>query len=465
MATMNTTRKRTLTMPNHKNASRAEESTPPSVCPADIDGRRQTAVSAWGTWLRAALFVSILLGLNAGPLHAVDLGNYHTYASMVSSLQEFASTYPAITQLYSIGKSEQGRDIWCLRITDNPQVHEAEPSLAYLSTFHGNEPVGAEMSLYFINQLLSNYGTNSRISQLVNNVDISIVPLLNPDGFVAGTRENAHGYDLNRSFPEGSPPNNFGNVLDGPSMSLAGRPAEVRNTMQWMAANRFTLSANFHTGALVVNYPYDNDGHGSVNSPCPDDALFKQISETYSSHNAPMWNSPYFPHGITNGAAWYAVSGGLQDWTYRYLGENAVTIELSDTFKPPQSQLPTLWSQNQESMLSFAETCEMGVHGLMLDSVTGLPVNGAVQITGQDRRAYSDPGQGFFDYMLLPGTYDLTFTAPGYAPMFVEDVTVPAGAGIDLDIALLRVPEPSSLAMLAAGAFALVILVQSKWGR
>ena len=111
---------------------------------------------------------------------------------------------------------------------------------------------------------------------------------------MAGTRENAYGYDLNRSFPEGSPPNNFGNILDGPSMNLAGRPAEVRSTMQWMAANRFTLSANFHTGALVVNYPYDNDGLGSVNSPCPDDALFRQISETYSSHNTPMWNSPYF---------------------------------------------------------------------------------------------------------------------------------------------------------------------------
>jgi hypothetical protein len=418
-----------------------------------------------GICLRTALFASILLGLNVEPLHAVDLGIYHSYTSMTSSLQEFAAAYPSLTQLYSIGKSEQGRDIWCLKISNNPQVHEAEPSMAYLSTFHGNEPVGAEMSLYFINQLLSSYGTNSRITQFVNNVNLSIVPLLNPDGFVAGTRENSKGYDLNRSFPEGSPPNNFGNVLNGPPMNTAGRPAEVKNIMQWMGANRFTLSANFHTGALVVNYPYDNDNLGDVNSPCPDDTLFRQISETYSSHNTPMWNSPYFTHGITNGAAWYTVSGGLQDWTYRYLGGNAVTIELSDTFKPAQSQLPTYWSQNQESMMSFAETCEMGVRGLLTNATTGLPISGAVQIAGQTRQAYSDPSQGFYDYMLLPGTYDLTYSAPGYLPMTMEDVTIPAGVGINLNISLMQVPEPSSFAMLIAGGIALWVFVRSKRGR
>ena len=266
--------------------------------------------------MRAA-FALMLVWLNAAALPAVVRGAYHTYESMTSSLEAFAASYPSITQLSSIGKSEQGRDIWCLRISDHPQTREAEPSMAYLSTFHGSEPVGTEMSLNFINHLLTNYGTNGRITQLVDNVDLSIVPLLNPDGFVAGTRGNAYGYDLNRSFPEGSPPNNFGNVLTGPPMNLAGRPAEVRSVMQWMEDNRFTLSANFHTGALVVNYPYDNDGKGSVYSACPDDALFRQISETYSSHNSPMWNSSEFYHGITNGATWYAINGGLQDWTYR----------------------------------------------------------------------------------------------------------------------------------------------------
>jgi hypothetical protein len=405
----------------------------------------------------AVLFL-IFFGGNPAALPAVQLGIYHDYNSIYGALQEFAATYPSLTQLYSIGKSVQGRDIWCLRITDSPQQRQAEPSMAYLSTFHGNEPVGAEMSLYFINDLLTNYGTDSRIRQLVNNTDLSFVPLLNPDGFVAGTRYNANGLDLNRSFPEGSPPNNFGNVLDGPAMNLAGLQPEVKSVMQWMASNRFTLSANFHTGALVVNYPYDNDGKGSVYSACPDDALFKQISEVYSSHNAPMWNSTEFTHGITNGADWYTISGGLQDWTYRYLGENAVTIELSNSYKPAQSQLPAYWSQNQESMLSFAETCEMGVRGLLTNSATGLPVEGAVQITGQDRRAFSDPELGFFDYMLLPGSYDLTFSAPGYLSTVVHNVAVPSGAGIRLDVALTPVPEPASIVLLAAGGFALLAL-------
>ena len=63
------------------------------------------------------------------------------------------------------------------------------------------------------------------------------------------------------------------------------------------------LAANFHTGALVVNYPYDDDGNGSVYSPTPDDLLLEEISRRYSRTNAPMLASPYFSDGITNGAA------------------------------------------------------------------------------------------------------------------------------------------------------------------
>ena len=96
-------------------------------------------------------------------------------------------------------------------------------------------------------------------------------------------------------------------------------------------------------------------------------------------------------------------------------------------------------------MLSFAETCQMGVCGLLTNAANGQPVSGAVQITGQSRQVFSNPDQGFFDYMLLPGTYDLTFTAPGYVPRSIPNVTVPAGVGICLNVALMPVPEPGSI--------------------
>ena len=185
--------------------------------------------------------------------------------------------------------------------------------------------------------------------------------------------------------------------------------------MQWSAAHSFTLSANFHTGSLVVNYPYDNDGRGSTDSPTPDDELFRQLAETYSSHNPPMWNSTEFTHGITNGAAWYDIVGGMQDWNYRYCSDNDVTIELSDTTWPAASQLPSFWNDNRQAMLSYLEAVHAGVRGVVTDQVTGLPLLASIEVAGNDHPVFTDPQAGDYHRMLLPGTYSLTISAPGYA--------------------------------------------------
>ena len=207
--------------------------------------------------------------------------------------------------------------------------------------------------------------------------------------------------------------------------------------MQWSANQSFVLSANFHTGALVVNYPYDNDGLGSVDSPSPDDALFEYLAATYASHNPPMFASPYFPGGITNGAAWYAIDGGMQDWNYRYLGIDEVTIELSDTKWPAASLLPTLWNDNRESMLSYIEAVHIGARGLVTDAATGAPVYASVGVAGNAQPVFTDPDVGDFHRLLLPGTYDLTFSAPGYVSQTVHGVVVADGVETPVDVALV----------------------------
>ncbi|MGB2822222.1 MAG: M14 family zinc carboxypeptidase, partial [Phycisphaerae bacterium] len=249
-------------------------------------------------------------------------------------------------------------------------------------------------------------------------------------------RGNANGIDLNRNFPDGavSP---IGNIFDGPPMSTAGRQVETVRVMEWSADHSFTLSANFHTGSLVVNYPYDNDGLGSVSSPSPDEDLFVHVSEAYSIHNPPMWNSPSFFHGITNGAAWYSITGGMQDWNYRYLSCNEVTIELSNIFWPAESTLPGYWADNGESMLSYFETVHMGARGVVTDAVTGSPVYASVAVEGNEHPVFTDPDVGDYHRMLLPGVYDLTFSAPGYASRTVAGVTVVDGSATALDAALV----------------------------
>lgn len=368
------------------------------------------------------------------------LGDYNSYAVMTAMLDAYATNFPSLCRKVSLGKSVQNRELWAVKITTNPDVAADKPKFKYISTMHGNEPLGTEMCLYLIDRLLTGYaGNDTRIVNLVSNVEIWFVPLMNPDGREGNPpqRYNANGYELNRSFPEGSGIN-FGNLLYGPAMNTNGLQPEVRQVMAWTAAQSFSLGANFHSGALVVNYPYDNDGLGSVFSPSPDEALLQAMSRSYSSNNPPMWSSPYFAQGIVNGAAWYAISGGMQDWNYRYAGCFDATIELSDYQwpNPPASELPTYWSQNQESMLAYLEWSLRGVRGVIRNAQTGLAVAGAVRVEGYHHLVFSDPDVGDYHRILLPGVYTVWFYAPGFVPQRIPNVIVGGGHATRVDVAL-----------------------------
>ena len=163
----------------------------------------------------------------------------------------------------------------------------------------------------------------------------------------------------------------FDTQFNGGAFSDAGRQPEVAHVMQWTAENSFVLSANLHTGSLVVNYPYDDDNNlpSGADAPSPDDALFEELAHRYAVHNPPMYNSVVFEGGITNGCAWYTIDGGLQDWSYRYVGCMDVTLELSNTKWPAASTLPGYWEDNEASMLAYLESVHIGVRGLVRDRV------------------------------------------------------------------------------------------------
>jgi carboxypeptidase D len=366
------------------------------------------------------------------------LGGHHNYAGLTVELADYAAAYPEICRLYTLGQSVQGRELWAILITDDPNTEEDEPEFKYVSTMHGDEPLGTEMCLYFIDMLLTTYDSNDRVAELVDNTAIWIVPLMNPDGLEIDQRLNADGYDLNRTFP--AYPEDFtGNIFDGEPLGDGDHPIEVGHVMRWTAANSFVLSANFHTGALVVNYPYDDDDKGHVDSPTPDDLLFENVSRRYSVHNVPMWDSPYFADGITNGAAWYSISGGMQDWNYRYASCNEFTIELSNTYKPSASSIPNFWNNNRDSMLSYAEAVHIGARGIVTDRATGEPVWAEVRIEGNSHPVFTDPNVGDYHRMLLPGVYNIIFNAPGYAQKLVENVVVANGPATRLDVELASV--------------------------
>ncbi len=387
---------------------------------------------------------------------AKELGVYHSYAGLTNALNAYATEYTALCRLYSLGQSVQGRELWAMLITDAPDVEEDEPEFKYVSTMHGDEPLGTETCLYFIDRLLVDYGADSRITDLVDSTEIWVVPLMNPDGLELGSRYNADGYDLNRSFP--AYPGDFtGTSYDGEPLGDAARPPEVAYIMRWSAENSFVLSANFHTGALVVNYPYDDDGKPSyTDAPTPDDLLFEDIARRYSIHNAPMWNNWSFQDGITNGCLWYSISGGMQDWNYRYLSCNEVTIELSNTKQPLESSIPSFWADNEESMLSYMGAVHIGVRGIVADGQTGEPLWSKVLVDGNPHPVFTDPDVGDYYRMLLPGTYDLVISARGYVSQTMRSITVSEETATRVDVELLD-PDIDNDGLVGAADVQLVV--------
>lgn len=344
------------------------------------------------------------------------------YSDIGPTLLAYETQYPNLCKRYDIGLSVQGRHLWALRISDNMPLEEDEPEFKYISTMHGDEIIGVKMCMLLIDDLLTQYGTDPQITNIVNEVDLWILPLMNPDGYdrTSRTRENADGVDLNRSFPD-----------YGDANATTGRPIEVADIMNWTAANAFVCSANFHGGALVVNYPFDNDYSGSVYSP--DDDLFQYISLEYATRNLPMYNGSFY-HGITNGAEWYYVDGGMQDWNYHFEGCNEVTIELG-TKEPSASLIGTYWSDNRDAMLAYIDTCMLGVRGIVTDAGSDAPLAANVTVIGRNHTVHTDPDVGDYHRMLLPGTYQVRFDADGYESVTLP-VTVTSGSATRLDVAL-----------------------------
>jgi carboxypeptidase D len=335
---------------------------------------------------------------------------YHTYATLTQDLQNLASQYPQLAKLESIGKSVQGRELWALKISDNVGSDEAEPEAKYVCAMHGDEVVGKELAFYLARHLLENYNNDAWITQLVNDVEFWVIPSMNPDGTELKRRYNANYVDLNRNFPD---------PQDDPNNTPAGRAIETQNMMSFTAARNFVLALNYHGGAVVVNYPWDTKA-GDV----PDIALTKFVSLGYSKRNLPMYKSTSFKDGITNGYDWYEVNGGMQDWNYHWYGCLELTLEASQSKWPDASTLNQYWSDNRDSMLWYLSQARRGVHGTVREAGSGKSLRAEVNVLEIDKTTLSSQLHGDYHRLLMPGTYTLRFSAPGYQTATYDNVTV-----------------------------------------
>lgn len=349
---------------------------------------------------------------------------YPTYPAYVSLMNQFATDYPGLCEVVNIKTLASTRQILCIHINDSLGIDQNEPEFLYTSSIHGDETTGYVLMLHLVDYLLENYGIDEQVTNLVNNVDIWINPLANPDGTYAGgdnniygaTRYNANGVDLNRNYPDPE---------DGPHPDGNDYQPETQAFMDFAAAHDFVMSANFHGGAEVLNYPWDTWPRLSA-----DDNWWKYISRQYADTVHAFSPSGYLTdlnNGITNGYAWYSISGGRQDYMNYFQRCREVTAEISSTKLLPASQLEAHWQYNYRSLLNYLEQSLYGVRGLVSNASTGAPIPAKVTISGYDMdntEVYAFMPLGDYHRPLKAGTYNLTFSVFGYVSKTISNVTV-----------------------------------------
>lgn len=380
---------------------------------------------------------------------------YPKYSEYVAKMQYWAATYPSLCTLQNIGTTVNGRILYVLKISDNPSSDETEPEFFYTSSMHGDEITGYPVLLHFIDELLTSYGSNSELTNVINNTEIYFCPLANPDGSYktagndifnssgnAPTRANQNGTDLNRNYPD---------PIGG--LHPDGLPYRVETSafLNFEATRNFVLAANYHGGAEVVNFPWDTSNGATGTSQVnvhPHDAYFRVVSTEYAQlaqtadNNQAYMDDVYGTGqfaGTTNGAIWYTVKGGRQDYNNFYNHSKEVTIEISATKTPPANQLPLFYTLNRQSLINFIKQASYGLQGTVKDG-NGNPIHAKVYVSGTvdgfGSWVETSPTKGDYHKVQVAGTYNIIFEAPGYVTQTIS-ATLTNNATTTLDVVMI----------------------------
>ncbi|MBA3888653.1 MAG: peptidase, partial [Acidobacteria bacterium] len=113
----------------------------------------------------------------------IDFEHYHTYDETVVLLRSWAAKYSELVDLYSVGMSLEGREIWQITIASRSGLsHTDRPAMFIEGGRHAGEISGIEATLYFINHVLTRYGSDPDITALVDTKTLYARPINNPDG-------------------------------------------------------------------------------------------------------------------------------------------------------------------------------------------------------------------------------------------------------------------------------------------
>jgi len=389
-----------------------------------------------------------------------SMGGYYTFNEIVAELDEMVSLFPnLITVKQSIGTTIEGRDIWMVKISDNPNVNESEEEVLYTALMHAREPQGMACVMYYMWYLLENYGSNSVVDFLVDNREMYFIPCINPDGYSYNESTNPNGggnwrknrrnngggifgVDINRNFEYQWGFNNSGSSPNPSSSTYRGTaPASEPETqaVESFAINHdLTMTFNFHSVAGTFNFPW---GY-LTNATTPDHDQFVAFSQNMRIFNSYPFGTPWQTLG-------YTVNGYSNDWLY---GEQTLknktfswTVEANGSgFWPAQSQIVPLAIETLHSNFVLAN----GVSG-------GMPPVVDITVTPQTPTIIPPGGA------ILVFDIDLqNNTNTEWTVNYWNSITIPAGEEVG---PVGRFPIPP-IALAAGGSFTTTLILEIPGG-
>jgi hypothetical protein len=350
---------------------------------------------------------------------------YPTYSVYLQMMNNFQTNFPTLCKIDTIlALTPLNHAIIAARITNPESDNQYKPAFLYSACMHGDEICGYTNMLRLIDYLLNN-PNDSVVQKILNNVELYICPLENPDGTFpsnnnsvnGSVRTNSAGYDLNRNYPEA------GNTSE-PTVNIS----EINAMLSFFDSKSIIMSTNFHGGAELYNYAWDS--WTSSQREHPDKPWWLYIGNNFVDTLRNYAPSTYFlgdgTGSVTNGGDWYVVTGSRLDCLNYYHHCRDVTIEISSVKKTDTNQLPNYWNYLYRSLLHYIVESSNGFSGIVTDSVTNIPLESMIYINSHDNTqstVFSFLPSGKYFRPILGGTYSVTYSATGYkSKTFTIDV-------------------------------------------
>ncbi len=393
-----------------------------------------------------------ILGAQDGPPDS----RYYTTGEMYALLGNLEKAYPALAKRYDLTAytgappTHEGRHLFGLKISDNVSRDEDEPNVGIFAEHHARELNTQVMAVEAARRLLQGYASNSRIRAFVNHYETWIVPIVNPDGceyvwnrdnwWRKNRRKNpdgSYGVDPNRNYPFrwkkcGFSTRPSSNIYCGPS---AGSEPCVRTIMKLSDMRHFQRILDFHSYGREILFPY---------SPCTTSippavrSLFNSVISSLRSASGYRTRNP-------------SASGEEPEWQWYRRGTLPFLVEVMTSFQPSYTSALTEERTRVWPLVDRWLSIPVPMEGHVKD-LAGRPLAAALRVSGV-HFAYGETIRsggpfGRYALWLAPGTYQVTFSAPGYIPQTVK-ATLLSGTTLHRDIVLL--PEPALLVKSGTG--------------